>query len=132
MKGYTLHLGKTSAFAVEVWVIKGGLTIALELNVTCLEIESDASNVIYASLYTSVNIPNLNSIWTECRHVLAELQQVRIKHVFRVSNQYADKLVSTAIYNIFTCNCFGSELETLVVLDKQRAISSEIQTRNWP
>lgn len=35
---------KTSVFAAEVWAIKEGLSISLRLNITCLEIESDASN----------------------------------------------------------------------------------------
>lgn len=101
---------------------------------TCLEVESDACNVIYASQNTSAHISSLNSILYECRDVLAESQLVRIKHVFREENHCEDKLAKMGLmasYDIFTFDCIPSVLETLVVLDKQRAVSSVTQTARF-
>jgi len=54
------------------WKSVKGCTCCLGIDVTCLEIESEASNAKHASQNTSVDIPNLKSILNECGHVLAE------------------------------------------------------------
>ncbi|KAI6668326.1 hypothetical protein NL676_019363 [Syzygium grande] len=71
---------------------KGG-NYCLDLNITCLEIESDASHVIYALQKAGVDIPDLHSILNERRDVLAELQQVTIKRM-RSGNQISVRKAS--------------------------------------
>lgn len=76
---------------------------------------------MYALQNTSVDIANSNSILNQYRDMLAELQQVRIKHVVRATNQYADKLAKMGLmgsYDISTFDRIPFGLETLVALDK--------------
>ena len=73
----------------ELWALRDGLQLCLQMNAHSVIIELDAKVVVDA-----LNSPNSfsSSILEECRHVANQLPQKIFRHVYREANKCVDLL----------------------------------------
>ena len=93
--GFSRSIGITSCVQAELRALKDGLLLALDLEISKLEIEMD-SYVAVESL-KSTSMPNvfLRSIVDDCRLLLERFEATTIKHIYRETNGCANALAKT-------------------------------------
>lgn len=81
VSGFRRSIGISSTIATELWVIKDGLTLALDNNIQDLDIEPDVMLVV--QLLQDMNIVShpLFQIHSDCRALLERFRSTSIKHV---------------------------------------------------
>ena len=84
----------TSVIA-ELWALRDGLKLATQLGIRCLEVELDAK-IIVEMLNNAESSNNTNlkcsSLLSDCRFLIAKATLVRVTHIYREMNQWADFL----------------------------------------
>ena len=78
---------------VELWGLRDGLNLCYEMQLSVVDVQLDAKAVVQLfSNSSSVNrcaLPLLD----DCKHLISQIGQVRIKHCFRETNTCADFFV---------------------------------------
>ncbi|KAK9987317.1 hypothetical protein SO802_032268 [Lithocarpus litseifolius] len=92
IKGYARAIGNTTSVAVELWALRDGIQLCLELNLTAVIIELDALVVIDLLRNTNQNPNGINNLVADCREGLARIPRVQIQHCYREANKCADAL----------------------------------------
>lgn len=82
-----------SSFAAELWGFREGLKFCCNLNIQCFEIELDAKSVVDVLGNLSYVNNIISPILDDCKQLITQFHQVRIKHCFRQANQCTDGLV---------------------------------------
>ena len=87
--GFARRIGNTNSYMAELWALRDGLQLCLQMNAHYVIIELDAKVVVDA-----LNSPNSfsSSILEECRHVANQLPQKIFRHVYREANKCVDLL----------------------------------------
>lgn len=102
--GFAKNLGLMTIFQAELWALYQGLELAIELNITDLEIDIDAKSVVEAVLNNDFQGGlNLNLI-SKCRLLIGRFRHVKLSHIYREANSVADHL---AKYGADCCNNFA-------------------------
>ena len=93
VKGFLRLIGFTTSIISELWALKDGLSLAIQLGFYQLEVELNA--MVIVDLINSDKNPNrdYSPLLYDCRSLLARLPQVRVSHVFVEANKCADLLV---------------------------------------
>ncbi|KAL0000009.1 hypothetical protein SO802_019611 [Lithocarpus litseifolius] len=92
LKGFARKIGIANSFVAEMWGLRDGLLLCSSCNFRCVEIELDAKAIIDMLLNSNyVNIL-VSPILDDCRQLISNFSQVRIRHCYREANQCADKL----------------------------------------
>lgn len=78
----------------ELWALRDDLYLAILLGLNVLEVELDAKVIV--EMLKNSHCPNrkLSPLLHDCRSLLSRLTQVRVVHVFREANKYADFLAT--------------------------------------
>ena len=92
IKGYSRSIGFTTSNIAELWALRDGLNLAIQLGLQQIEVELDAKVIV--DLLNSNNNPNTaySPLLSDCRLLLAGIPQVRVAHVFREANKCVDLL----------------------------------------
>ena len=90
--GFARRIRNTNSYMAELWALRDGLQLCLQMNAHYVIIELDAKVVVDA--LNSPNSPNSfsSSILEECRHMANQLPQKIFRHVYREANKCADLL----------------------------------------
>ena len=82
VKDFPCSIGVTTSVEVELWALGDGLILCVNLNLLAVEIEVEEfnSNLYHASLIM------------DCRTLISQIPQVKMKHCFREANICADLL----------------------------------------
>ncbi|KAF7843689.1 reverse transcriptase [Senna tora] len=92
---YCHNPGYGYALMSELWALQIGLTLAINMNIQQLEIETDSS--VVKQLMEKNDLPNTSKYFTvisNCRSLLTSLQAWKIQHCFREANRSADALAN--------------------------------------
>ena len=93
--GFSRSIGITSCVQAELRALKYGLLLALNLEISKLEIEMDSSVVVESLKSTSMPNVFLRSIVDDCRLLLERFEATTIKYIYREANRCADALAKT-------------------------------------
>ena len=90
--GFSRSVGCADSFMAELWGLRDGLTLCIDLHLTAMDVQLDAKAVVQLlSNSSSANfcaVPLLD----DCRNLVSQIGQVRISHCFRESNSCAEFL----------------------------------------
>ena len=92
----------------ELWAMRDGLNLAIQLGISCLEVELDAKIIVELLENTNSTNIKISHVLHDCRFLLTRFTQVRLAHVYREVNRCVDFLakqdccmrVDFAIYDI--------------------------------
>ncbi|GLT29719.1 hypothetical protein SLA2020_045650 [Shorea laevis] len=89
---YTRNIGYTTALAAELWAIRDGLQIAINMHFNSIIVETDCY-VAYQLISTTDNRHHPHStLIMDCKALMNMIPQVRLRHVLRQSNMAADMM----------------------------------------
>ncbi|KAF7827149.1 reverse transcriptase [Senna tora] len=91
------YIGRGDSIKAELWALQTGLSIATDLNIKFIEIETDALSIIY--LIKNSNLCHLHPFFCvilNCRRFLSTFDDYKITHIYREANGCADILVKHA------------------------------------
>ena len=83
---------KTTSVAAELWALRDGIQLCLELNLLAMIIELDAMLVIDLIRNTNHNPNGNNNLVADCGEGMARIPRVKIQHCYREANKCADAL----------------------------------------
>ena len=92
IKGYARSIGNTTSIAAELWALRDGIQLCLELNLPAVIIELDAMLVVNLLRSTNHNPNGNNNLVADCREGLARIPKVKIQHCYREANKCVDAL----------------------------------------
>lgn len=93
--------GTISDLAAKICALQHGLRILMQRNITMVEIELDASNVIQL-ITTATRNSHLFNIILDCRSLLQQLRDPPLRHVMREGNKFADLLAQDVRSHLFS------------------------------
>ncbi|KAF7827446.1 reverse transcriptase [Senna tora] len=114
MISFCKFLGQGSSVQAELWALQIGLSIARDINISHIEIETDCTMLIH--LINNNQLTNLHPLFSvicTCRHFLSAFDSWELKHIYREANGCADALAKHAR---MTCCNSCTFLEPLVFL----------------
>ena len=92
IRGFAKAMMVSSSLAAEMWALREGLTLCLDLKTQAVEIELDATAAISFISGDSNTNGDLSGLVDDCRYQLLQLPQVRILYCYREANACADAL----------------------------------------
>nr|POE90531.1 putative ribonuclease h protein [Quercus suber] len=92
IRGFAKTMVVNSSLASEMWALREGLTLCLDLQPQAVEIELDATAAISILSGNSNTNGDLSGLVDDCRDLLLQLPQVRMLHCYREANSCADAL----------------------------------------
>ena len=92
IKGYARAIGTTTSVTAELWALRDGIQLCLELNLPAVIIELDAVLVINLLRSTKHNPNGNNNLVVDCKECMARIPRVHIQHCYREANKCADAL----------------------------------------
>ena len=90
MTHYGQSIGITTSILAELWEIRDGLSMCLDLRIYALIVESDAKVFVDLINNDSLSIATNASLVADCRLLLSQIPQVKVVHCFREANCCAD------------------------------------------
>ena len=92
IKGCARSIGNTTSIAAELWALRDGIQLCLELNLPAVIIELDAMLVVNLLRSTNHNPNGNNNLVADCREGMARIPRVQIQHCYREANKCVDAL----------------------------------------
>ena len=105
--GFTRKISITTSLLAELWAIRDGLMLCIERNFSKVEVELGAKVIV--DMLTDLQNDNMSIslILKDCKLLVSQIPQTKIKHCYREANRCADTLARN-----------GAELNaSLVVFD---------------
>ena len=101
--GFARKIRTATSFLVELWALRDGLRLCLQIQAQAVYIELDAKAIVDALHSQSCTNTVIYSIMEDCRHLVTQIPQTRVKHVYREANRCADFLakLGTGLQNDF-------------------------------
>ncbi|KAF7810660.1 putative ribonuclease H-like domain-containing protein [Senna tora] len=93
MISFCKFVGQGNTVQAELWALQIGLSIARDINVSHIEIETDCTTLIH--LINNSQLTNLHPLFSvicTCRHFLSAFDSWELKHIYREANGCADAL----------------------------------------
>ena len=121
IRGYSRSIGYTTSVMAELWALRDGLSLAIQLGIRNLEVELDAKVIVEMLNNANSSNKKFSPLLLDYRALIASLSQVQVAHVFREANRCADYLAKNGCYMredfvIFDVSPFN-ELDNLLVFD---------------
>ena len=92
ISGFERSIGFTTSFAAEFWALRDGLMLCLNLGITAVEVEVDASSIVSLLANATETNSEIDSLVDDCRDMLKRIPQAQVKHCYSESNKCADRL----------------------------------------
>jgi ribonuclease HI len=94
LRGFARHIGSASSVVAELWALRDGLSLVIDMDFLIVLIEIDAFIVVSFLSTNAPRHPCLSSLVDDCRYLLQRIPQNELKHVFREANKCADSLAN--------------------------------------
>lgn len=94
--GFTRKLGRMNSLTAEVWALRDGLLLCHQMNIPAIIVELDAKVLVDAISNPRYSNTVISPIFYDCKCLLSQIPQVRIKHIFREANKCANRLANFA------------------------------------
>ncbi|CAL5325064.1 unnamed protein product [Camellia sinensis] len=88
------NIGHSSSIEAELWAMRDGLKLALDLNLTGIEVETDATIMQNIILGNFNHCHQLSNLIHDCRYLLDRLGTSTISHTYWEGNKCADLLAN--------------------------------------
>ena len=90
--GFARRIGITSSFMAELWGLRDGLQLCVQLHIQAVCIELDSKAIV--EIFNSQNLANTGifSLIEDCKHMISKIPQTWIRHIYREANRCADCL----------------------------------------
>ena len=95
--GFARKIETATSFLAKLWALRDGLRLCLQIQAQAVYIELDAKAVVDALHSQSCTNTVIYSIMEDCRHLVTQIPQTRVKHVYREANRCADFLAKLGI-----------------------------------
>ena len=103
---------------VELWALRDGLLLAIEMGLNNIIIEMDALSIVLLMKNNSANLL-MEPLLTDCRNLLSEILNKQIVHIYREANQCADALAKTGSVGSFVNFLYPPPVvESIIASDK--------------
>ena len=121
IREFSRSIGYMTSVLAELWALRDGLTLAIQLGIRCLEVELDAKVIVEMLNNADSSNKKFSSLLLDCRSLIASLTQDRVTHVYREVNRYVDFLAKKGccmredfvIFDVYPSN----DLDKLLVSD---------------
>lgn len=90
--GFARSIGTTSSIIAELWALRDSLNLCIQLQISHLHIEIDASFVVDMLNCDNRSSKYLSPLIDDCRVLLGKIPHHKIQHCFREANRCADNL----------------------------------------
>ena len=92
VSGFARNIGITGSAKAELWALRDGLTLCLQLRLPAVVVELDAQAIV--NILSSSNSYNgdLCPLVDDCRELLRQIPQTKVLHCFREANFCADAM----------------------------------------
>lgn len=106
--GFARKIGIASSFMAELWALRDGLLLCLQIHAQAVIVEMD-SKVIIDTFSTHAEASTIvSAIMEDCKQLVAQIPQVRFNHVYREANKRADFLAKLGASLDVDFNVFSS------------------------
>ena len=85
-------IGHTTSVVAELWAVRDGLNLAIQLGINCLEVELDAKIIVELLENTNSTNIKISPLLHDCKFLLTRFAQVWVAHVYMEVNRCADLL----------------------------------------
>ena len=92
--GFTTNIGHTSSFNAELWGFREGLTIAKGHGFTHIFAETDSEAMVKTLHNDTETSLSDSTLVADCKSLIRQFQDVKIRHVYREGNKCADFLAN--------------------------------------
>ena len=92
IKGFSRPIGFTTSVMAELWVLRNGLYLAIQLGINFLEVELDAKVIVDMLNNTDCSNRKHSPLLHDCKSLLSRLTQARVVHIFGEANKCVDFL----------------------------------------
>ena len=94
VRAFARNIGNTTSFLAELWALRDGLQMCLQMHINALEVELDAKVISDLMNNTgSLNATNY-AIVANCRVLISQISQVKVIHCFTEGNRCANGVAS--------------------------------------
>ena len=90
--GFARRIRNASSYLVELWALRDGLQLCLQIHAQTVVIELDVKAIVDAFNSPTVSNSVVSSIMDECRYLATRIPQKRFRHIYREANRCADYL----------------------------------------
>ena len=100
---FSRSIGCADSFMAELWGLRDGLTLCIDLQLTAVDVQLDAKAVVQLLANSSSSNLCALPLLDDCRKLVSQIGQVRISHCFREANCCVDFLARLGNHQD---NCF--------------------------
>ena len=116
--GFARAMRNTCCEMTELWALKDGLTLALQLGIVNLTVEINADMLIFLLNNHSCSNLLMEPLLSDCRNLLLRFSNPVVNHIFREANQCADALAKLGAAFAVSFVVFDYPLENLLAFNK--------------
>ena len=92
IRAFIRKIGLTTSFVAELWALRDGLSMCVDMQIPALEVELDAKVVADLMNNTTSLNADFAAIVADCRQLLSQIPQVKVSHCYREVNRCVDAL----------------------------------------
>lgn len=121
VKGFTINIGEASIFMAELWGLREGLKLCLDVGIQNLCVEMDSISLVKLLNQGLSNNDSVSTLMLDCLALLQQFNNYSITHLYREGNRAADFLAKkghTAIRGTTVIQETPAELQYILSWDK--------------
>ncbi|XP_061998871.1 uncharacterized protein LOC133716160 [Rosa rugosa] len=104
--GFMRNLGNGEVLKAEAWGLMTGLSIARELGITHIEVETDSAVLMQLMMHCDIDLHPLGTLLSNCQTMLNSFEFHSIQHIHRERNMVADGLAKRSTdQELGLCRC---------------------------
>ena len=97
-KGFCRAIGWANNLHAELWAVRDGLSLCIQLQLPDVELELDAKSVVDLLNSSNASIADYAPLVDDCRILMNRIPRWKLKHCFREANACADQLARMALH----------------------------------
>jgi hypothetical protein len=90
--GFSRATGIMCSAATELWGLRDGLIMFVQLQLPAVEVESDAERIVLILTNNNTIYGDLGILVDDCRELLKRIPQTKVQHCYKEANFCADAL----------------------------------------
>ena len=90
--GFARKIRNTTSFMAELWALRDGLQLCLQIHAHFVIIELDAKAIVDAFNSQTYSNTIVSSVMDDCRHIVTRIPQKSFRHIYKEANKCVDYL----------------------------------------
>jgi ribonuclease HI len=115
VKGFARKIGITDNATAELWALRDGLTLYINLCLSPIEIELDDKEIVNFLATNVIISRDLCPLVDDCRELLQQIPQIKISHCYKEANFCVDALAKLGT-NLAQEDCILFDIPPFVLL----------------